>query len=498
MQEDPEDNRQISRHLLSIAQDQEHSPAPLPLYEISITDCLDLQVSCIPPAVNSPRSKLSRTQSLSITYPPLEPSHPNSRGREDTFSDTESSSSLPSLESQNEIIQTHREPSKPRFLPGTSMHPAYYTEWDHQYEGEPPFSRSPSPTFRQAVGYQPSFSHDDRSPSPPLDRQQGQYQGQAEEYTSSFDEETLFDPVPGTGPDDISSIFPSTLDVTDNQGYEGLDYLEAVSSRPALGDEAESDADYGEEEGGLLGFGYMPSQEPYRVPHQSGPSHPLPHPSFDLLSDDDYTHHHADQNFEQRNYPQNRQDYQSPNNNDNHHNQYRQLESKQTNDEQDWSDFLESDRSHTGTPILSHTSPPQLIHTSPQVATPARPDPVYLPSSAETSDFSSLESRGTQMDMVLDDATDFESQSDGRIGSKRKYYEEVSDESLGSPEPRVYKKRQLDPASTPPIEQSQLAQEEVPSPEQSPNSQPPSFADHYRVQDEPSTLSRKRPLAQVS
>jgi hypothetical protein len=377
------------------------------------------------------------------------------------------------------------------------MHPAYYTEWDYQYEGEPPFSRSPSPTFRQAVGYHPSFSHDDRSPSPPLDRQQGQYQGQAEEYTSSFEEETLFDPVPGTGPDDISSIFPSTLDVTDDQGYEGLDYLEAVSSRPALGDEAESVADYGEEEGGLLGFGYMPSQEPYRVPHQPGPSHPLPQPSFDFLSDDDYTHHHDDQNHAQRHYSQNRQHYQSPNNNDNHYNQYSQLQSPQFNDEQNSSDCLGSDRSHTGTPILSHTSPPRLIHTSPQVATPARPDLVYLPSSAET-DFSSLESRGTQEDMVLDDAADFESQSDGRMGSKRKYYEEESIESQGSPEPRSYKKRQFDPAPTPPIGQCQITHEDIPSPPQSFDSQSPSTADRHPVEDEPSTSSRKRPLAEVS
>jgi hypothetical protein len=123
---------------------------------------------------------------------------------------------------------------------------------------------------------------------------------------------------------------------------------------------------------------------------------------------------------------------------------------------------------------------------------------VYLPSSAETNDFSGLESRGTQKDMVLDDAEDFESQSDGRMGSKRKYYEEVSDESLGSSEPRAYKKRQLDPAPTPPIDHSQLAHEDVPSPAQSLDSQSPFTAAYRQIQDEPSTSSRKRPLAEVS
>jgi S-adenosylhomocysteine hydrolase len=47
MQEEPEDNRQISRHLLPIAQERDHCHSSLPLYEASITDCLDLQVSCI-------------------------------------------------------------------------------------------------------------------------------------------------------------------------------------------------------------------------------------------------------------------------------------------------------------------------------------------------------------------------------------------------------------------------------------------------------------------
>jgi hypothetical protein len=418
------------------------------------------------------------------------------------------------------------------------MHPAYYTEWDHQYDTERLLSRSPSPPYLPGERYDRTFEdHHGSTSYAPVGRPQ--YQERDEAYTSSHDEETLYDPEPS----DLSSIFPAPRVDFDDHGYEGLDYLEAVTSGPQNSD-TDSYVDraaVGHGDDNLLGLDYGPPQQAYRPENDVYYPESLP-PSFDLLSDEpeddhvnrclipgdspgvrqhphkqhevnrhrpdssfpsdgegDYRDVHHDQHQVDRSHshstthqphgqhspgsPRVRAPIVKPHYRHDHHHQDEDSYEHHSSD---------SDRSYTVTPSLSHPAPPYFA-TSPNLQ-------VTTPQSGSETDFQSSLSPGYSAQHRMPDmASDDVLQSGDRLSTKRKYIDEIIEDEVIVQEDNRSGKRQCYVAPLAPLEQDEPSQRETSSPESVSDQQSRSpFRTPQSERVPQVAANRKRAISEVS